>query len=249
MNTVKLMLGDCISAAFSLFNRDDAGCSVLMYHAVGGEVAGDPYGVYSIAPDRFAAHVRCIADRFHDQVTTFSDGIATGHGLAITFDDGYRDNLTVAAPLLVESKLPFTVFVTPNFVTTGNSRYLSPPELKELASLPGASIGAHGRSHRRLTACSDTELADELASSRNWLEDILGKPVTTMSYPHGAVDARVRAAASRAGYMMAACSRFGLHHAGGDSLMVARNEIWAVDGLHRLASKAAGYWAWKGWRG
>jgi peptidoglycan/xylan/chitin deacetylase (PgdA/CDA1 family) len=36
--------------------------------------------------------------------------------VAITFDDGYRDNLTLAAPLLRELELPATCFLVPGFL-------------------------------------------------------------------------------------------------------------------------------------
>ena len=40
----------------------------------------------------------------------------TGKELVLTFDDGYKNNLTVAAPLLAERKIPFTVFVATHLV-------------------------------------------------------------------------------------------------------------------------------------
>ena len=244
----KAKVGDWISAGLSVLGPSGApsGCRVLMYHAVGGEALDDAGHLYSIAPDRFAGHMRSLTGKF--DVVSLAAGVATGRGLAITFDDGYRDNLTIAAPLLVEASLPFTVFVTTDFVADDRSHYLSRAELRHLASLPGATIGAHGRSHRRLTGCDDTELADELGGSRAWLEDLLGKPVTIMSYPHGAVDARVRGAVAKAGYQTAACSRFGTFRRGDDPLLIARTEIWAEDDTARLHSKAAGHWDWLRWR-
>jgi peptidoglycan/xylan/chitin deacetylase (PgdA/CDA1 family) len=248
MNAWKARIGDAISATFSLLGpvRGADGCRVLMYHSVGGEVSGDPQRLYSLAPDRFANHVRCLA-RMPDTVA-FDTGVAAGRGLAITFDDGYRDNLTVAAPLLIEAKLPFTVFVTPDFVTSGQPQYLSRTELQELSRLPGVTIGAHGCSHCRLIGCDDEELACELKESRGWLEDLLGRSIVTMSYPHGAVDDRVRAAVAQAGFAVAACSRFGSHRPHDDPLCVARTDIWAADDSARLLSKIAGHWDWMGWR-
>lgn len=248
MTAWKAKLGAHISAGFALLDpiRVAPGCRVLMYHAIGGEVAGDRYKLYSLAPGRFADHVRCLAG-LPDPVA-LAAGVTAGRGLAITFDDGYRDNLTVAAPLLIEAKLPFSVFVTPGFVAGGKPQYLAPGDLRELSQLPGVTIGAHGYSHCRLTECNNGELARELEGSRRWLEDLLGRPVTTMSYPHGAVNTRVRAAAARAGFTIAACSRFGGHRADDDPLCVARTDIWAADDTARLSAKIAGHWDWMGWR-
>jgi peptidoglycan/xylan/chitin deacetylase (PgdA/CDA1 family) len=248
MTAGKAKLAEWISIAFALLDpvRAALGCRVLMYHAIGGTVAGDCCGLYSLAPGRFASHVRYLAAT--PDAVDLAAGVVAGRGLAITFDDGYRDNLTVAAPLLIEAKLPFTVFVTPDFVMSGLPQYLSSTELQELARLPGVTIGAHGHSHRRLTECKDEELARELGESRDWLEDLLGRAVTAMSYPHGAVDTRVRAAAAKAGFTIAACSRFGSHRLGDDPLCVARTDIWTSDDSGRLMAKAAGHWDWMGWR-
>lgn len=247
MNAIKGWLGDSISAAFSLARtRSAAECRVLMYHAVGGYVANDRQDLYSISPDLFAAHVRLLAESAH--VKDLETAVASGDGVAITFDDGYRDNLTVAAPLLACAKLPFTVFVTPDFIRGGERQYLSAADLRELAQVPGATVGAHGRSHRRLTECSDIDLASELKDSKAWLEDLLGRPVKTMSYPHGATNERAQAAVARIGYTIAACSRFGAHHRADDPFAVARIEVWSSDSAARLRAKLNGTWDWLAWR-
>ncbi|MGD9769709.1 MAG: polysaccharide deacetylase family protein [Pseudolabrys sp.] len=247
MTPLKAAIGDAIAAAYAVggLRAAAAGCRVLMYHAVGGAVAGDTQQLYSLAPDLFARHVGVLK---RHAVVSLSEGIARGEGLAVTFDDGYRDNLTVAAPLLVEAGVPFTVFVVPTFVESGAPQYLSRSEVVALARLPGVTIGAHGYSHTRLTTCDDGALARELTDSRAWLEDLLGAPVTTMSYPHGAVDDRVATAAAAAGFTLAACSRFGSHRIGGDCYRVPRTDIWSFDGARRLQSKIAGQWDWMAWR-
>ncbi len=247
MTPLKAMIGDAIAAVYAVAGPRDsaAGCRVLMYHAVGGKVVGDAQGLYSLAPDLFARHVAVLK---RCAVVPLSDGVARGQGVAVTFDDGYRDNLTAAAPLLVEAAVPFTVFVTPAFIESGEAQYLSRSDVASLSRLPGVTIGAHGYSHTRLPACDDAALARELTDSRAWLEDLLGVPVTTMSYPHGAVDDRVAAAAAAAGFAVAACSRFGRYRSGEDSYRVPRTDIWSFDGVRRLRAKVAGHWDWMAWR-
>ena len=249
MKAWKATLADGVSAAFRQLRplRENPGCRVLMYHAVGSRVSDDRQHLYNIDPSRFRDHMRYLATSTNHAVVGLSEGVATGKGVAITFDDGYLDTLMVAAPVLVELAFPFTVFVTPGFVCGGHVRYLSATALRELADLPGVTIGAHGNSHRRLPECDDVELAQELAGSRAWLEDALSRPVITMSYPHGAVDRRVRAAAAAAGYELAACSQFGAHRRNADHLQVARTDIWAQDDLQRFKAKTVGAWDWMRW--
>lgn len=224
-----------------------SGLRILMYHAVGSPVRGDRLGIFTLSAEHFYAHVDVLASM---QATPLAPLMIPHDGLriAITFDDGYADNLRVAAPLLVKHGLPFTVFVTTDFVREGASGFLTPTELKELAQVPGASIGAHGRSHRPLTECGDDELAVELTDSKRYLEDLLGQPITSLAYPHGAADRRVRDAAERAGYQLGACSYFDINRPGRDALMLNRCNILCDDTPRVLRQKMRGEWDWYRWR-
>lgn len=224
------------------------GLRILMYHAIGTPIPEDRLGLYTLTPSRFLEQMRALAANAAIPVRSFADAAGVTQGVAITFDDGYRDGLSEAAPLLVELGLPFSVFVTTAYIRSGDRLYLSPHELCELAQCPGATIGSHGVTHVKLSECSETELHRELVDSRNYLEDLLQKPVTTLSYPHGAVDLRVRSAAEQAGYVLAACSRFGTNLDERDPLMLRRTDIWSDDDGEVFRSKILGNWDWMGWR-
>ena len=84
---------------------------VLAYHRV-TETPRDPFGL-CVRPDRFATHLNVLA-RLADVVALSEIRKTRRPGrrrIAITFDDGYADNLEVAAPLLVESGFPATFFL------------------------------------------------------------------------------------------------------------------------------------------
>ena len=53
-------------------------------------------------------------------VERMARGALPRNALAITFDDGYRDNLTHAAPILARYGLPATIFVSTGFIGTGD---------------------------------------------------------------------------------------------------------------------------------
>lgn len=217
-----------------------AGQRVLMYHAIGSTVPGDMQGRYSIAPAQFAAQMECLAAsrcRVGRLGQTDADTV-------ITFDDGYRDNLTQAYPVLKRLGLAFTIFAATGFVRSESALYLRNTDLCALAADTLATIGAHGDSHTRLTTLSGPALREELSASKKWLEDATGKAVTTMSYPHGAVDARVRDAVRAAGYSAACCSEFGLNQAGRNPLAMARTDIWSTDSTAIFNAKLAGEWDW-----
>ena len=83
---------------------------VLVYHRV-AETREDPYG-QAVRPETFARHLEALS-REHPVVPLselverrrFEDGT-----VAVTFDDGYEDNLSQALP--IAGKVPLTVFVT-----------------------------------------------------------------------------------------------------------------------------------------
>lgn len=234
----------------SAFRAPRTGLRVLMYHALGSPVMGDPRGIFSVSSTLFEAHMAAL-DQFENAVVTdisrhrISDPQLH---VAITFDDGYADNLRIASPVLERYGYPFTVFAVSEFVRQGIAPFLSPHELRELASRPGITIGAHGATHIPLTQCDERTLANELLSSKHCLEDITGKPVTTMAYPYGAVDQRVRAATGRAGYDFGFTSHFDINSPSRDPLLMARTAILNTDCVRVFRQKLRGDWDWYRWR-
>ncbi len=224
------------------------GLRILMYHAVGGQADNDARGYYSITAERFARHMEILSQTAGVAVSPITQSAweAGSAKVAITFDDGYRDNLRVAAPILLNYGMPFTVYVATRFVRERHPDFLSPEEVRELAALPGATIGAHGDTHVPLAGCEDSALAHELADSRAYLEDLTGCAVTTMSYPHGSVDRRVRDAVEVAGYDHAGCSHIGINRSPCDPLLLSRTTIFAQDDEHSFSRKLNGCWDWYG---
>lgn len=218
--------------------RPTAGTRVLMYHAVGTRIPDDAQGRYTVSPEQFTAHMEILSGSGRRV-----GGLADAE-VAITFDDGYRDNLELAYPVLKRLGFPFTIFVSTAFAQSGKPLYLDARDLRRLADDPLVTIGAHGASHARLSSLSDLELRHELVSSKAWLEEATGKGVNCMSYPHGAVDARVREQVQSAGYIYACCSEFGINPPGRDPLGLRRTDIWSSDGHENFRAKLAGEWDW-----
>ncbi len=116
----------------------------------------------------------------------------------ITFDDGHVSNFEQALPCLQASGLTARFFVTVGW-TSVRREYMEWQQIREMVRC-GQRIGAHGWSHKLLTHCSDAELATELDTARQVLEDKLGIGITTISLPGGRFDRRVLEACTRAGY-------------------------------------------------
>src|SRR5688500_2087216 len=156
--------------------------SVLVYHTISNRPEPLP-GDIDISPQRFEQHLQWLA-RWRGVVRLEETlGAATQRLTAITFDDGFRDNLTVALPLLERFQLPITVFVTAGFV--GRYDYLSRSELREISRHPLVTIGAHGLWHRHFNKLTPKEAHMELIESRRLLESMTGRAVDLMAWPYG----------------------------------------------------------------
>lgn len=107
-----------IAAAYA---RRSPAFLVLKYHRVNDD--GDPF-FPALAPTLFERQMALIARTYlvlpvEELVERMTRGSLPRRALAITFDDGYRDNLTHAAPILARYGLPATIFITSGFVGGG----------------------------------------------------------------------------------------------------------------------------------
>ncbi|HSP78928.1 MAG TPA: polysaccharide deacetylase family protein, partial [Myxococcaceae bacterium] len=170
---------------------------IVMYHAVfPDELAG------------FQSHLRYFRDHF--RVLPLSSALeALEHGrgdeplLAITFDDGFEDNFSQAAPALEELGMRATFFMPGQPLRLAEDdtaglldfsrerlrlgrpmRHLSAAQLRELRAR-GHEIGSHSMSHRPMSSLSLLEAEEELAASKQQLEQVLGEPIHYFAWPFG----------------------------------------------------------------
>jgi peptidoglycan/xylan/chitin deacetylase (PgdA/CDA1 family) len=172
----------------------------LCYHSVSAD------GPRAIPPDVFAEHVAWIASRC--DVVPFAE---IGGGprsrdrptVAITFDDGYRDNHANALPVLADAGVTATFFLTTGLLdgdATARARLgrvwgvpgddleaITWTQASELSDA-GMHVGAHTRTHPNLASLADDQAREEIVGPKRELEDRLGRPVVAFAYPFG--DAR-----------------------------------------------------------
>lgn len=119
-----------LNRLWSAITARPAGPIILMYHSVAQDDEArfiEPGN--RIAPRLFerqmaflAAERRVVA--LSELVETLARGkSASADTVCITFDDGYRDNLTVAAPILDRYRLPATLFLATGFVERAENQW------------------------------------------------------------------------------------------------------------------------------
>jgi peptidoglycan/xylan/chitin deacetylase (PgdA/CDA1 family) len=287
---------------------------ILLYHRV-GDPPCDPFEL-AVSAEQFREQLGVLASfgpiRPLAELARDRNG---GLAFAVTFDDGYADNLHVAKPILEDLGVPATVFVTTGTVggepfwwdalaellhanagagtielepgtwslaetgweevfydvwarlqplkakprnlllrelraqlpvepvTGGGSVTLE--ELVELDRGELVTIGAHTLTHPMLSMLSAAQARREIVGSKDWLEDVLGRAVTTFSYPYGGPDHYGEAAVTIVGDagFEAACSAV----AGAVTSDSSRFELprlpverWDADGLERALGQLLG---------
>jgi len=158
-------------------------------------------------------------------------GEKSGRVAVITFDDGYLDTLENALPILNTFGFSATCYFVSGRSGEFNDwdaaalnvrKQLMSNEQIKAWQAAGMEVGAHSRTHPRLTACTDAELQSELAGSKADLEALTGAPVTQFCYPYGDLDARVADAARNAGYIAATTTQRGRARPGEDAMRLRR---------------------------
>ncbi|GGS98011.1 polysaccharide deacetylase family protein [Nonomuraea spiralis] len=217
---------------------------IWMYHSV-DERGEDPFDIV-VSPGRFAAQMRWLARRGLRGVSVrdLLDHPGSRRGLVgLTFDDGYADFDTDVVPVLAGHGFTATVYVVAGRIGGHNAwdADVAPRALMDAAALrrvaaAGMEVASHTHSHPHLPAAGLGELDDELTTSRNILQDVLGAPVTGFAYPYGELTAREIAAVRRAGYEHACAVRPG-RLAGRHAL--PRRYVGDRDTAARLLAKTA----------
>jgi peptidoglycan-N-acetylglucosamine deacetylase len=110
-----------------------------------------------------------------------------------SWDDGKKQDLRLA-DLLRQYEVPATFYIP-------NSTELSIEEIKGISI--DFEIGGHTVNHIPLTDLNKTEARWEIKWNKRWLEDIIGRPLTSFCYPKGYYTQRDAKLVKEAGFQEA----------------------------------------------
>lgn len=221
---------------------------VLMYHSVTSE-SSKPRWKWAVSQQGFCRQLDLLKAagwttiRFSDLLEHWT---VPEKSVAITFDDGYADNFPAFEALCSRGMTASWFVVTKHiggvsgWTNQGALRLpmLSKEQLLEMQD-SGMEIGAHSRTHARLTELDIADLRDEVTGSREDLGHVLGRPIDSFAYPYGSFNEQVVQTVGEAGYKIACTTRSGaaLNHT--DILRVKRLAVYADDDLPTFARKLA----------
>lgn len=233
---------------------------ILTYHRVNDRHPGDRMSVHPLA---FRAQMEHLAESGRP-VLPLAEAVSRLRGegpslpagaLCLTFDDGYRDNLEFAAPILERMGFPATVFLITGrmgFPATidryegccAYDRALDWPEARELEAR-GVELGGHGHTHRELATLAPDELRGEVSGCREGFVRSHGRAPRLFCYPRGSEDEAVRAVVADVGFEVGVTVYPGVNDPETEPLLQRRTEVSGHDTLADFRLKLNGtYDAW-----
>ncbi len=233
----------------------------LAYHKVTGFELGGTW----VPPGRFVRQIDALLEagfRFVGEGAFLGslDGAGPGatrpgaaggpdRDLLLTFDDGYRMLLDRAIPALEARRIPALVFLVTAYMGRENGweldlpgrrfRHMGWDEARDLAGR-GFAFGSHTRTHADLTRLAPEAAREEVARSKDEIEERLGVPARTFSYPFGRVNDAARREVERAGYEAAFTLYPRRGTAPGDRWELRREGVWVIDTVATIRAKLSG---------
>lgn len=198
---------------------------VLLYHKIDWPAKDSRVRGGFTPPARFARQMEYLKKRGHVFYTASEliehyreRGEFPAKGIALTFDDGWRDNYLNAFPVLKRLGIRATIFVIPSCIGQTSAKaqaegesgreHLTREEILEM-SRHGIEFGSHSMNHRLLHEISPTDVEFEIEESKRQLENLLDRPCKVFAYPAGFFTEQAQRVLERTGHLAAFTTVYG----------------------------------------
>ena len=214
---------------------------ILMYHSIqDGASDSRPYFDINTSAARFALQIE--QDSWDSRY------------VVITFDDGYRDFLTAACPIMTEFNHTAVLFVPSGLIQDERAQFLEREcltwsEIREL-HVNGIEIGSHSVTHCELKFLRTPELEAEVARSKRTIEAKIGHSVTSFSYPYAFPETEVefsqilRKLLEKHGYQNGVTTIIGRSGPDSDRFLLPRLPVNSSDDIPLFRAKLEGHYDW-----
>lgn len=225
---------------------------ILMYHMI-SKPRSQSEQKYACPPQLFAKHMSTLSSKGFslvglDTILNYCEGKVTlpSRSLAVTFDDGFRDNYENAFPILKKYRVPATIFLVTNTVGKTNTwmqindlpsrEMLTWQQIHEM-SLAGIQFGAHTHTHPRLTELSKESAIKEIEEAKKIIEERTGQPVDFFAYPYGLYNSKTKELVEQTGYSLGCSTLSGFNNQNSDPYIFRRIEVYGNDSPWKLINK------------
>jgi len=222
---------------------------IIMYHYVHYGANADDKLV--VTPEAFQRQMRFLKERHYNVIPLEALAVLIkekkkipGRTIAITIDDGHKDNYNYIFPVLKKYNLPATMFLIVDEIGRAQNDRLSWGEIKEMQDSGLISFSSHALGAEPLVNIkSEEELKRQIFESKRILEEKLGKEVTIFSYPEGLFNAKIKKMVIQAGYLAAVSTSPGINSPSDDIFALKRLRISQNAGnLFVFYIQASGYY-------
>lgn len=214
---------------------------ILMYHEI--DTPSGPWKELYVEPETFAQQLDWLGTNGYSTVGLadvydhwFKEKPLPEKPIVLSFDDGYRSMYDTVLPLLLAREMQATFFLYPSKFNTPTG--LTPEMVADLAN-NGMEIGSHTSTHKDLTKISANQLEKELVDSKNYLQEVTGKPIDFLCYPAGRFNEQVIQESKKAGYLAAVTTQMGKAKNKQDPFQWKRIRINYSDGLKGFSKKVS----------
>ena len=201
---------------------------ILMYHMVSPPRPGGRFNKLRVHPSAFERQLSWLAAngwRFIFLSELDAEQTRAKKTVAITFDDGYRDNLLAAHPLLQKHGAKATLLLVEDRFDRdwsaaknphhadgelGREPKLADSDIRAMLASGTWELGAHTATHPLLPSLDATGRTREIGGARAALEQRFGVPVESFAYPFGIFGEADRKAVAAAGYRWAVTTNEGV---------------------------------------
>jgi len=195
---------------------------ILMYHMVREPIPGAKFNSLRVSPEVFRRQLEYLSEHGWT-FFTMSELMNNKHSLpeksvALTFDDGYADNLLNALPILKRYQAKATIYLV---VDRHNREWsskrkkkhnnkelmlepkLSDQQVRELLDSGLVEIGSHTMTHDNLPTLLPSQKKFEIIDSKKNLENTFRIECKSFCYPFGLFDDEDRNLVKKANYTSA----------------------------------------------
>jgi len=234
---------------------------ILMYHSIqDGASDRRPYFDINTSPDRFAQQMKFLREQGYRTVhleeawKLLAADRWDSRYVVITFDDGYRDFLTAAYPIMAEFGHTAALFIPSGLIQDERAHFqqrecLTWREIRELHT-NGIEIGSHSVTHRELKFLRTSELEAEVSNSKQTIENKIGHSIRSFSYPYAFPESEavfsqtLRELLEKHGYQNGVTTIIGSSSRDSDRFLLPRLPVNSWDDVPLFRAKLEGHYDW-----